>query len=144
MVEPINSDIMKKLFVALMAVLMLAACGEKKEVAKTPGDVMLMLADIIETAAADIEKAANADEIIDAMAVLKAETDVIHETYGEMMNELDSMDEDVAEELYKKEDEALAAAFRNYFEVMAGKAEMVENLTPEQEARLQGLLETEI
>ena len=135
---------MKKLFVALMAVLMLAACGEKKEVAKTPGDVMLMLADIIETAAADIEKAANADEIIDAMAVLKAETDVIHETYGEMMNELDSMDEDVAEELYKKEDEALAAAFRNYFEVMAGKAEMVENLTPEQEARLQGLLETEI
>ena len=135
---------MKKLFVALMAVLMFAACGEKKEVAKTPGDVMLMLADIIETAAADIEKAANADEIIDAMAVLKAETDVIHETYGEMMNELDSMDEDVAEELYKKEDEALAAAFRNYFEVMAGKAEMVENLTPEQEARLQGLLETEI
>jgi hypothetical protein len=135
---------MKTLFVALMAVLMLAACGEKKEVAKTPGDVMLMLADIIETAAADIEKAANADEIIDAMAVLKAETDVIHETYGEMMNELDSMDEDVAEELYKKEDEALAAAFRNYFEVMAGKAEMVENLTPEQEARLQGLLETEI
>ena len=91
---------MKKLFVALMAVLMLAACGEKKEVAKTPGDVMLMLADIIETAAADIEKAANADEIIDAMAVLKAETDVIHETYGEMMNELDSMDEDVAKELY--------------------------------------------
>ena len=135
---------MKKLFVALMAVLMLAACGEKKEVAKTPGDVMLMLADIIETAAADIEKAANADEIIDAMAVLKAETDVIHETYGEMMNELDSMDEDVAEVLYKKEDEALAAAYRNYFEVMAGKAEMVENLTPEQEARLQGLLETEI
>ena len=112
--------------------------------AKTPGDVMLMLADIIETAAADIEKAANADEIIDAMAALKAETDVIHETYGEMMNELDSMDEDVAEELYKKEDEALAAAFRNYFDVMAGKAEMVENLTPEQEARLQGLLETEI
>ena len=135
---------MKKLLVVFMAVLMLAACGEKKEVAKTPGDVMLMLADIIETAAADIEKAANADEIIDAMAVLKAETDVIHETYGEMMNELDSMDEDVAEELYKKEDEALAAAFRNYFDVMAGKAEMVENLTPEQEARLQGLLETEI
>ena len=135
---------MKKLLVAMMAVLMLAACGEKKEVAKTPGDVMLMLADIIETAAADIEKAANADEIIDAMAVLKAETDVIHETYGEIMNELDSMDEDVAEELYKKEDEALSAAFRNYFDVMAGKAEMVENLTPEQEARLQGLLETEI
>ena len=135
---------MKKLLVALMAVLMLAACGGNKEVAKTPGDVMLMLADIIETAAADIEKAANADDIIDAMAVLKAETDVIRETYGEMMNELDSMDEDVAEELYKKEDEALAAAFRNYFEVMAGKAEMVENLTPEQEARLQGLLETEI
>jgi hypothetical protein len=135
---------MKKLFVALMAVLMFAACGEKKEVAKTPGDVMLMLADIIETAAADIEKAANADEIIDAMAVLKAETDVIRETYGEMENELDSMEEDVAEELYKKENEALAAAFRNYFEVMAGKAEMMENLTPEQEARLQGLLETEI
>ena len=133
---------MKKIFVALMAVLVLASCGEKKEV-KTPGDVMLMTANIIETAAAKMENAANADEIIDVMAALKDETDEISEKYGEIMNELDSLDENAAEELYAKETEALTAAFMKYHEVMMGKAELLENLTPEQEARLEQLLTVE-
>ena len=133
---------MKKIFVALMAVLVLASCGEKKEV-KTPGDVMMMIVNSIETAAANMENAANADEIIDVMAALKDETDEISEKYGEIMNELDSLDENAAEELYAKETEALTAAFRKYHEVMMGKAELLENLTPEQEARLEQLLTVE-
>ena len=133
---------MKKMFVALMAVLVLASCGEKKEV-KTPGDVMLMTANIIETAAAKMENAANVDDIIDVMAALKDETDEIHEKFGEIMNELDSLDENAAEELYAKETEALTAAFRKYHEVMMSKAELVEDLTPEQEARLEQLLTVE-
>ena len=133
---------MKKIFVALMAVLVLASCGEKKEV-KTPGDVMMMIVNSIETAAANMENAANADEIIDVMAALKDETDEISEKYGEIMNELDSLDENAAEELYAKETEALTAAFRKYHEVMMGKAELLEDLTPEQEARLEQLLTVE-
>lgn len=134
---------MKKLLVALMAVLVLASCGGKKEEVKTPGDVMMMIANSIETAAANMENAANADEIIDVMAALKDETDEISEKYGEIMNELDSLDENAAEELYAKETEALTAAFRKYHEVMMGKAELVEDLTPEQEARLEQLLTVE-
>ena len=126
-----------------MAVLVLASCGGKKEEVKTPGDVMMMIANSIETAAANMENAANADEIIDVMAALKDETDEISEKYGEIMNELDSLDENAAEELYAKETEALTAAFRKYHEVMMGKAELVEDLTPEQEARLEQLLTVE-
>ena len=133
---------MKKIFVALMAVLVLASCGEKKEV-KTPGDVMLMTANIIETAAAKMENAANVDDIIDVMAALKDETDEVSEKFGEIMNELDSLDENAAEELYAKETEALTAAFRKYHEVMMAKAELVEDLTPEQVARLEQLLTVE-
>ena len=134
---------MKKLFVALMAVLVLASCGGKKEEVKTPGDVMMMIVNSIETAAANMENAANADEIIDVMAAFKAETDGICETYGEMIDEFENMDEAAAEEMYSKETEALTAAFRKYHEVMMGKAELVENLTPEQEARLEQLLTAE-
>ena len=133
---------MKKIFVALMAVLVLASCGEKKDV-KTPGDVMLMTANIIETAAAKMENAANVDDIIDVMAALKDETDEVSEKFGEIMNELDSLDENAAEELYAKETEALTAAFRKYHEVMMGKAELVGDLTPEQVARLEQLLTVE-
>ena len=134
---------MKKLFVALMAVLVLASCGGKKEEVKTPGDVMMMIVNSIETAAANMENAANADEIIDVMAALKDETDEISEKYGEMIDEFEDMDEAAAEEMYSKETEALTAAFRKYHEVMMGKAELLENLTPEQEARLEQLLTVE-
>ena len=134
---------MKKLFVALMAVLVLASCGGKKEEVKTPGDVMMMIVNSIETAAANMENAANADEIIDVMVAFKAETDEISEKYGEMIDEFENMDEAAAEEMYSKETEALTAAFRKYHEVMMGKAELVENLTPEQEARLEQLLTAE-
>ena len=127
---------MKKLLVAFMAVLLLAACGEKKEVAKTPGDVMLMTANVIETAAANVENAANVDDIINAMAALKTETDEIHEKYSEIMNEIDSLDE----VQYAKETEALTAAFKKYHEVMFGKMDLLENMTPEQEKRLEQML----
>ena len=134
---------MKKLFVALMAVLVLASCGGKKEEVKTPGDVMMMIVNSIETAAANMENAANADEIIDVMAALKDETDEISEKYGEMIDEFENMDEAAAEEMYSKETEALTAAFRKYHEVMMGKAELVGDLTPEQVARLEQLLTVE-
>ena len=134
---------MKKLFVALMAVLVLASCGGKKEEVKTPGDVIMMIVNSIETAAANMENAENADEIIDVMVAFKAETDEISEKYGEMIDEFENMDEAAAEEMYSKETEALTAAFRKYHEVMMGKAELVENLTPEQEARLEQLLTAE-
>ena len=119
-----------------MAVLVLASCGEKKEEVKTPGDVMLMTANIIETAAANVENAANVDDIINAMAALKTETDEIHEKYGEIVNEMDSLDE----VQYAKETEALTAAFKKYHEVMFGKMDLLENMTPEQEKRLEQML----
>ena len=110
---------MRKLFVALMAVLVLASCGgDKKQAAGsvknqnitetsavTPSDVIMMTAELMDNAVVNLEKAATADDVIDA---------------------------------------ACQKATINFYGAVMSKATLMENLTPEQEARLQGILETEI
>ena len=134
---------MKKLLVALMAVLMLAACGEKKEVVKTPGDVLTLTSNVFESAAAKMEVAENADDIINAMAEMTAKVKSYDEKYGDMMAELEDMDETEVEEKYSKEVEALNAAFVNYYEVIMAKMELMENLTPEQQEKWEQILSAE-
>ena len=134
---------MKKLLVALMAVLMFAACGEKKEVVKTPGDVLTLTSNVFESTAAKMEVAENADDIINAMAEMTAKVKSYDEKYGDMMAELEDMDETEVEEKYSKEVEALNAAFVNYYEVMMSKMELMENLTPEQQEKWEQILSAE-
>jgi ABC-type glycerol-3-phosphate transport system substrate-binding protein len=142
-VEPINSDIMKKLLVALMAVLMFAACGEKKEVAKTPGDVLTLTSNVFESAAAKMEVAENADDIINAMEEMNDKIKSFDEKYNDIMAELENMEDAQVEEMYSKEVEALNAAFVRYYEVLMAKMELMENLTPEQQERWEELLSVE-
>ena len=60
---------MKKILVALMAVLVLASCGESKK-ETTPADVMMMTVEVMNKATENFDKAATADEVIDAMAAV--------------------------------------------------------------------------
>ena len=131
------------MLVALVAVLMLAACGEKKEVVNNPGDVLTLTANVFETTAAKMEAAENADDIINAMAEMTAKVKSYDEKYGDMMAELEDMDETEVEEKYSKEVEALNAAFVNYYEVMMAKMELMENLTPEQQEKWEQILSAE-
>ncbi len=135
--------VMRKFLVALMAVLMLAACGEKKEVVKTPGDVLTLTSNVFESTAAKMEAAENADDVINAMEEMTAKVKSFDEKYNDIMAELENMDDAQVEEKYSKEVEALNAAFVKYYEVMMAKMELMENLTPEQEERWEKLLSVE-
>ena len=149
---------MKKFFVALMAVLVLASCGgDKKETANgvenqnttensavTPADVIMMTVEAMNDAAVNLENAATADEVIDATAGLYSEMKRLQANYGEVMLAVDTLSEEQMNELYPEEMKAMEEAATNYSVVMMGKAELMENLTPEQEARFMEILEAEL
>ena len=134
---------MKKLLVAFMAVLLLAACGEKKEVVNHPGDVLTLTSNVFESTAAKMEVAENADDIINAMEEMNDKIKSFDEKYNDIMAELENMEDAQVEEMYSKEVEALNAAFVRYYEVLVAKMELMENLTPEQQERWEELLSVE-
>lgn len=148
---------MKKIFLALMAVLVLASCGgDKKEAANaenqnttevsavSPADVIMMTVEAMNNAAANLEKATTADELIDATAELYSQMQKLQNNYGEVMAAVDTMSEEQMSEMYPAEMEAMEEAAMNYSIIMMGKAELMENLTPEQEARFMEILEAEL
>ena len=134
---------MKKMLVALVAVLMLAACGEKKEVVNNPGDVLTLTANVFETTAAKMEAAENADDVINAMEEMTATVKSYDEKYGDIMAELENMDEAEVEETYSTQIETLNAAFANYYEIMLAKMELMQDLTPEQQEKWEQILSAE-
>lgn len=149
---------MRKFFVALMAVLVLASCGgdkkqaadsvENKNITETtnvsPADVIMMTAELMDNAVANLEKAATADDVIDATAELYAAMKRLQTDYTEVMVAVDTLSEEQMNELYPDEIAAYQKATISFYGAIMSKATLMENLTPEQEARLQGILETEI
>ena len=99
---------MRKLFVALMAVLVLASCGgDKKQAAGsvenqnitetsavTPSDVIMMTAELMDNAVANLEKAATADDVIDATAELYTSMKKLQTDYAEVMEAVDTLSEE--------------------------------------------------
>ena len=124
---------MKKLFFALMAVLVLASCSEKKTVA----DVMMMTAETMNASTEKINAAEKADGIISAMSEMNADLTALSEKYAETM---DSVNEENVEELYPAESEALRNAAQELVMAILEKTQSVE-FTPEQEEQLMKILE---
>ena len=149
---------MKKLFVALMAVLVLASCGgdkkqaadsvENKNITETtnvsPADVIMMTAELMDNAVANLEKAATADDVIDATAELYTAMKKLQTDYAEVMEAVDTLSEEQMNELYPDAIAAYQKSTISFYGAIMSKVTLMENLTPEQEARLQGILETEI
>lgn len=149
---------MRKLFVALMAVLVLASCGgdkkqaadsvENKNITETtnvsPADVIMMTAELMDNAVANLEKAATADDVIDATAELYTAMKKLQTDYAEVMEAVDTLSEEQMNELYPDAIAAYQKSTISFYGAIMSKATLMENLTPEQEARLQGILETEI
>ena len=149
---------MRKLFVALMAVLVLASCGgdkkqaadsvENKNITETtnvsPADVIMMTAELMDNAVANLEKAATADDVIDATAELYTAMKKLQTDYTEVMVAVDTLSEEQMNELYPDAIAVYQKSTISFYGAIMSKATLMENLTPEQEARLQGILETEI
>ena len=134
---------MKKFFVALMAVLVLASCGGKKEaqVAMTEADVMMLTVEIMNTAADRIEMATTADELIDAMAAMAKEVKDAEDKVGDVIDGIEGLGQNELLEKYPEQAEAVQAAGIRYTEAVMGKMQLMENLTPEQEERLMKVFE---
>ena len=149
---------MRKLFVALMAVLVLASCGgdkkqaadsvENKNITETtnvsPADVIMMTAELMDNAVVNLEKAATADDVIDATAELYTAMKKLQTDYAEVMEAVDTLSEEQMNELYPDAIAVYQKSTISFYGAIMSKATLMENLTPEQEARLQGILETEI
>jgi F0F1-type ATP synthase delta subunit len=141
-----------------MAVLVLASCGgDKKQAASsvenqnftetsavTPSDVIMMTADLMDNAVVNLEKAATADDVIDATAELYTAMKKLHADYAEVMEAVDTLSEEQMNELYPDAIAAYQKSTISFYGAIMSKVTLMENLTPEQEARLQGILETEI
>ena len=132
---------MKKFFVALMAVLVLASCGGKKET--TPAEVMMMTVDVINVATENVENATTSDEVIDATAALYSEMKGLQTNYGDVMASVETLSEDEQEEMFSVEYEAMQNAIARYSVAIISKMELMNDLTPEQERRWTELLESE-
>ena len=134
---------MKKLFVALMAVLMLAACGKQEAPAqKSEADVMVMTAEILNNTAEQLDKAATVDEVIDAMVSMVAGVDKMEEELGALVDSLNYMSEDDLYEKFPKEMELVEAANLKFSDALAAKEEVMENITPEQQLKLIEVLQS--
>lgn len=135
---------MKKFFVALMAVLVLASCGGKKEeaqVAMTEADVMMLTVEIMNNAADRIEKSTTADEMIDAMAAMAKDVQDAEEKAGDVIDGIEGLGQNELLEKYPEQAAAVQAAGMRYTEAVMGKMQLMENLTPEQEERLMKVFE---
>ena len=134
---------MKKLFVALMAVLVLGACGKQEAPAqKSEADVMVMTAEILNNTAEQLDKAATVDEVIDAMASMVAGVDKMEEELGALVDSLNYMSEDDLYEKFPKEMELVEAANLKFSDAIAAKEEVMENITPEQQLKLIEVLQS--
>ena len=126
---------MKKLFVALMAILVLASCGAPKEEKKTASDVMMMTVEIIKSATGKVEKAGTADELVDAISVMVEDFKELKDKYGDILAELQEMDEGELSEKYVDEIVAIEEAAMKCYETILEKGQEVE-MTPEAEEKM--------
>ena len=126
---------MKKLFVALMAVLMLAGCGTQKEEKKSASDVMMMTVEMLNSATEEIKKAETADDIVEVMSSMVEEMKEIKSKYGDVLAELQEMDEEEMLEKYANEVAAAEEAAIKFSEALMEKEQGIE-MTPEAQEKM--------
>lgn len=155
-ITQLNSEIMKKLFIALMAVCVMASCGgdkknggnnagdntgnntEQNDV-KTQGDVLMMVADVMNTASAELDRVTSGEDIVKAMVKFAANAKEIETKYADIINPNEEITEEEAMKKYPEAFEALVSAQEKFFNSMMVAAEKYE-LTPEQEERIQAAM----
>ena len=155
-ITQLNSEIMKKLFIALMAVCVMASCGgdkknggnnasdntgnntEQNDV-KTQGDVLMVMADVMNSASAELDRVTSGDELVTAMVKFAANAKEVETKYAYIINPDEEITEEEAMKKYPEAFEALVSAQEKFFNSMMVAAEKYE-LTPEQEERIQAAM----
>lgn len=132
---------MKKIFVALMAVLVLMGCGAQKEEKKTVSEVMMMTVETMNSTTEMLEKAETADDVVEAMSVMLSEIKELQGKYGDVMAEVQEMSEEEIAEKYADEVAAAEEAAMRFYEVLLVKEQEIE-MTPEAEEKMMQVLQS--
>ena len=132
---------MKKIFVALMAVLVLAGCGAQKEEKKTASEVMMMTVEMVNSITEMLEKAETADEVVEAMSVMVNEMKELQNKYGDVLAEIQEMNEEEMLEKYADEVAAVEEAATRFYEVLVVKEREIE-MTPEAQEKMMQVLQS--
>lgn len=132
---------MKKIFVALMAVLVLAGCGAQKEEKKTASEVMMMTVEMVNSTTEMLEKAETADEVVEAMSVMVNEMKELQNKYGDVLAEIQEMNEEEMLEKYADEVAAVEEAATRFYEVLVVKEQEIE-MTPEAQEKMMQVLQS--
>ena len=132
---------MKKFFVALMAVLVLAGCGAQKEEKKTASEVMMMTVEMVNSTTEMLEKAETADEVVEAMSVMVGEVKELQNKYGDVLAELQEMSDEEMAEKYADEVAAVEEAATRFYKVLVVKEQEIE-MTPEAQEKMMQVLQS--
>ncbi len=131
---------MKKLFITLMAVCVMASCGGDKGGSKTPSDLMMMTVEMANTVSENLENAKTADQVIDALDKYGDNMIAFYKKYGKQLEAITGQysDEEIMEK-FPTESAALQAAgerFGNIFQKV-----MTFEFNDEQQERLRKVME---
>lgn len=132
---------MKKIFVAFMAVLVLAGCGAQKEEKKTASEVMMMTVETVNSTTEMLEKAETADDVVEAMSVMVNEMKELQNKYGDVLAEIQEMNEEEMLEKYADEVAAVEEAATRFYEVLVVKEQEIE-MTPEAQEKMMQVLQS--
>ena len=104
-------------------------------VVKTPGDVLMVVADVMNTASAGLDKATSGEDVVKALENMAADSKAVELKYADIMKPYEDMSEEKIMEEYPEAHAALTSAMEKFYTSMMSVAEKYE-LTPEQEARI--------
>lgn len=102
---------------------------------KTPGDVLMVVADVMNTASAGLDKATSGEDVVKALENMAADSKAVELKYADIMKPYEGMSEEETMEKYPEGYAALTSAMEKFYTSMMSAAEKYE-LTPEQEARI--------
>ena len=124
-----------------MAVLVLAGCGAQKEEKKTASEVMMMTVETVNSTTEMLEKAETADEVVEAMSVMVNEMKELQNKYGDVLAEIQEMNEEEMLEKYADEVAAVEEAATRFYEVLVVKEQEIE-MTPEAQEKMMQVLQS--
>lgn len=106
---------------------------------KTPGDVLMVMADVMNTASAGLDKATSGEDVVKALENMAADSKAVELKYADMMKPYEDMSEEETMEKYPEGYAAVTSAMEKFYTSMMNAAKKHE-LTPEQEARIDAAL----
>lgn len=130
---------MKRLFIALMAVCVMASCGGDKGGSKTPGDLMMMTVEMLNTTSDNLENAKTADQVIDALDKHGDNMIAFYKKYGKQLEAIVEYSDEEIMEKFATENAAAQAAIERFGNVI--QEVMTFEFNDEQQERLRKVME---